>query len=51
MRPIHYLNLTKLGFSAFQKDHAISAYNAKYRLARSMEMGFKDKPIRTAIYA
>ena len=28
-------DLTKLGFSAFQKDHAIRAYNAEYRLARS----------------
>ena len=28
MRPIHYLNLTKLGFSAFQQTTIKCAYNA-----------------------
>ena len=48
MRPIHYLNLTKLGFSAFPTDgHTGWAYNAEHRLVWPMEMGFKHKPVRS----
>ena len=48
MRPIHYLNLTKLGFSAFPPDgHTGWAYNAEHRLVWPMEMGFKRQPIRS----